>query len=174
MATTTSHLRTENNDDDDNDEENGENYDYNSDVNRISSESTKSLKQQPSITAGKNSMTNVPQIYQNSIPNVPQIYQNPIPASPISYKDIDFTSSQTSDNPYATSSTNIMSKSDQFDQEFHLGDSKDHARRNDTKDHGSIKINGREKYYNVSGGKQPTKSSASYMTAIIAIIVGVK
>ncbi|CAF1031671.1 unnamed protein product [Adineta steineri] len=153
--------------------ENEENYDYNSDVNRISSESTKSLKQQPSITAGKNSITNAPQVYQNSMANVPQIYQNPIPASPISYKDIDFTSSQTSDNPYATSSTNIMSKSDQFDQEFHLGDSKDHARRNDTKDHGSIKINGREKYYNVSGGKRPTKSSASYMTAIIAIIVGV-
>jgi hypothetical protein len=47
-------------------------------------------------------------------------------------------------NHLQTSSTNLMSKSQIFDQEFHLDDDKDHMRRNDVKSSGSIKISGRD------------------------------
>lgn len=65
--------------------------------------------------------------------------------TPLSHNDIDINSSHNSSNPYATSTTNILRKSDVVDQEFRLDDGKEHARRNDTKSHGSINISGREK-----------------------------
>ncbi|CAF0853859.1 unnamed protein product [Rotaria sp. Silwood1] len=72
-----------------------------------------------------------------------------------------------------TSSTNLIPKSKLFDQEFFLNDGKDHARRNDIKDHGHIRISKREKYYNAGDEGPYTTSSASFMTAIIGIIIAV-
>ena len=54
-------------------------------------------------------------------------------------------SSQISSYPLLASSINVTSKSDAFDQDFHLDDPSDHARRNDTKRHGKIVISGPEK-----------------------------
>ncbi|CAF4219400.1 unnamed protein product, partial [Rotaria sp. Silwood2] len=72
-----------------------------------------------------------------------------------------------------TSSANLILKSEKFDQEFSLNDSKDHVRRNDVKDHGCIKISEREKYYNVHGKRLYATSSVSLMTAIIGIIIAI-
>ncbi|UJR23712.1 hypothetical protein I4U23_026693 [Adineta vaga] len=100
-------------------------------------------------------------------------YLNTKSDTPISHNDIDFNSSQTSYNPLATSTSNIISKSSLVDQEFRLDDGKEHARRNDVKSLGSVKINERENYYAVHGRKLSTKSSASFMAAVIAIIIGI-
>lgn len=54
-------------------------------------------------------------------------------------------SSDSLSHPLATSSAHLINKKDIFDQEFSAKNSKDHARMNDTKSHGSIKIGGREK-----------------------------
>jgi hypothetical protein len=54
-------------------------------------------------------------------------------------------SSQLSTNPLLSSSTNLTSKSEIIDQNFHLDDIADHARRSDAKRHGKITISGPEK-----------------------------
>jgi hypothetical protein len=86
-------------------------------------ESTMSLRRQILTTTGKNSNLDSSTIYKSS------------------YLD----SSQKSVNPLISSSSNIMTKSEIFDQDFHLDGSRAHARRNDVKSHGSINISGQDR-----------------------------
>ena len=110
-------------------------YNYHSQVAQIPGlDSTKSLNKQLSITPSKRSNANISTQYKNS--NL---------GSPTTCNDLDLDLSQISSNPFATSTTKIMPPSDIVDQEFNLNDSKDHARRNDVKGHGNIKISEREK-----------------------------
>ncbi|CAF0877439.1 unnamed protein product [Adineta ricciae] len=104
--------------------------------------------------------------------SLPRKVMNTTCDTPISHNDIDINSSQNSSNHFDSSTTNILRKSDVVDQEFRLDDGKDHARRNDAKSHGSIKIGERENYYAVHGKNHTTKTSASLMASIIAILIG--
>ncbi|CAF1601975.1 unnamed protein product [Adineta ricciae] len=125
-------------------------------------ESSKSMKNPFSNLHGKFSSGSLPRKAINTTCD-----------TPISHNDIDINSSHNSSNPYDSSTTNILRKSDVVDQEFHLDDGKDHARRNDAKSYGSVKISERENsYYAVHGKKRTTKSSASLMASIIAILIG--
>ena len=58
---------------------------------------------------------------------------------------LDYDISQSSSNPYQTSSVYLMSKSEIFDQEFYLDENKDHIGRNDVRSRGKINISNREK-----------------------------
>lgn len=60
-------------------------------------------------------------------------------------KGVHLNASQTSSNPFASSSINLIPKSEIFDQDSYLNDTKSHARKNDAKRHGKINISGGEK-----------------------------
>jgi hypothetical protein len=92
------------------------------------SESTRSFKKQLSTKTSKYSNVNVSKKHNKSNLSLPT-----------TGNDLDLDVSQISYNPFATSTTNII------DQEFNLSDTEDHARRNDVKDQGTIKISEREK-----------------------------
>ncbi|CAM4888700.1 unnamed protein product [Rotaria socialis] len=89
---------------------------------------------------------------------------------------------ETSMNPSTTSSTHLMAKSEIFDEKSFVTDNKDQAQRNGVKDDphrnvlkndAIVNINEREKNQNVQRNKFYKSSSASFMTAIIAIVIGV-
>ncbi|CAF4479012.1 unnamed protein product [Rotaria socialis] len=89
---------------------------------------------------------------------------------------------ETSMNPSTTSSTHLMAKSEIFDEKSFVTDNKDQARRNGVKDDphknvlkndAIVNLNEREKNQNVQRNKFYKSSSASFMTAIIAIVIGV-
>ncbi len=102
-------------------QENEQNYGHRPQVIRIPrSESTMSLRKQISNKSVKNPNVNVFTTYNNS----------------------NLESSQVSSNPLQSSSVNLMSKSEIFDQEFHLDGNKVHGR--DAKRRGKINISGRE------------------------------
>ena len=56
-----------------------------------------------------------------------------------------FNSSQLSSYPLLSSSTNLMSKSEIFDQKFYVDDNKDYVRTKDGKRRRTISIIGKEK-----------------------------
>lgn len=97
------------------------------------SDSTRSFKKQTSTPSNKNANVNTFAALKNSNFD-----------STATLKGVYLESSQLSSNPLISSSSNLMSKSEVFDQEFHLDDNKDHIKRNDAKRHGKITINGRE------------------------------
>ena len=70
--------------------------------------------------------------------------QNSDPDSLKISKVIRHNSSKTSSHIFQSSSINLISKSEIFDQDFHLDDPS-HTRKNTEKNHGKINISGREK-----------------------------
>ncbi|CAF1244574.1 unnamed protein product [Rotaria magnacalcarata] len=100
----------------------------------------------------------------------------------IARNDSNLDSLQTSLNPSTTSSTHLMTKSEIFDQNFFITDNKDQARRNNAKDDPNrnvlkndaiVNLSEREKNQNVQRKKFYNRSSASFVTAIIAIVIGI-
>ncbi|CAF3870287.1 unnamed protein product [Rotaria magnacalcarata] len=96
--------------------------------------------------------------------------------------DSNLDSLQTSLNPSTTSSTHLMTKSEIFDQNFFITENKDQARRNNAKDDPNrnvlkndaiVNLSEREKNQNVKRKKFYNRSSASFVTAIIAIVIGI-
>ncbi|CAF3424622.1 unnamed protein product [Rotaria sp. Silwood1] len=88
-------------------------------------------------------------------------------------------SSQTLSNPMTassipliTSSSNYMTKSEIFDQEFSLNDGKDRTRRNDLKSQSSIRLDEQERNPNVSCTRPYASSSAHFLTSVVAIMIG--
>ncbi len=122
---------------------------------KISTKTGKSSND-PVATAGKNSHVTVALVGKNSDDNVAtpgkNSNDNVVTAGKNSKLDsfttlngIHVDSSQISSYPLLSSSINVRSRSDILDQDFHLDDPNDHARRNDTKRHGKIVISGPEK-----------------------------
>ncbi|CAF3352343.1 unnamed protein product [Rotaria socialis] len=75
---------------------------------------------------------------------------------------------ETSMNPSTTSSTHLMAKSEIFDEKSFVTDNKDQARRNGVKDDPHKNVLKNDAIVNLN-----ERENASFMTAIIAIVIGV-